>query len=286
MEEIMSQDIYFGTEKKFSFKRSALNAVTRLHHLLIPSHAKKMGRKLLLTPVRTKPKNIEPKGLIKSKLNSPEGELSLYQLGSGPVWIMAHGWSGNSSQFFPLMEHIASQGFTAVAFDHPAHGESGGEHAHLPAFIEGINAVLDTQENVVGVVAHSMGTAAVLECHHVKLEQVPLLLIAPVLNYTENLFRSIERSGYSIKLFKAIVGDIEDKYQRSIDSFNPYQRLQKRTSQTIIVHDKKDRFSSFDLSKSASEYIEHVTLYPTENQGHGRVMSSKEAMKAFDDLNI
>ena len=90
----MSQEIYFGTEKKFSFKRSALNAVTRLHHMLIPDHAKKMGRKLLLTPVRTKPKNTEPSGLIKSKLNSPEGELSLYQLGSGPVWVLAHGWSG------------------------------------------------------------------------------------------------------------------------------------------------------------------------------------------------
>lgn len=145
----MSQEIYFSTENKFSFKRSTLNAVTRLHHLLIPSHAKKMGRKLLLTPVRTKPKNAEPEGLIKSKLNSSEGELSLYQLGSGPAWVLAHGWSGNSSQFYPLMEHIASQGFTAVAFDHPAHGASEGKHAHLPAFIEGLNAVLDSCGDVV-----------------------------------------------------------------------------------------------------------------------------------------
>lgn len=281
----MSQEIYFSTENKFSFKRSALNAVTRLHHLLIPSHAKKIGRKLLLTPVRTKPKNTEPKGLIKSKLNSSEGELSLYQLGSGPTWVLAHGWSGNSSQFYPLMEHIVSQGFTAVAFDHPAHGESEGKHAHLPAFIEGLNAVLDSCDDVVGVVAHSMGTAAVLECHHVKLDDAPLLLIAPVLNYTENLFRSIERSGYSIKLFKAIVGDIEDQYQRSIDSFNPYQRLTQREALTIIVHDKEDRFTSFDLSKSASEHIKHVTLYPTTGLGHGRVMASDEAKKAFDELS-
>lgn len=281
----MSQEIYFGTDNKFSFKRSALNAVTRLHHLLIPSHAKKMGRKLLLTPVRTKPKNKEPQRLIKKMLSSPEGDLSLYQLGSGPVWILSHGWSGNSSQFYPLMEHISAQGFTAVAFDHPAHGESEGKYAHLPAFIEGLNAVLDEYDNVTGVVAHSMGTAAVLECHHVKLDNTPLLLIAPVLNYTENLFRSIERSGYSIKLFKAIVGDIEHQYQRTIDSFNPYQRLQQRTNQTIIVHDKADRFTSFDLSKSASEHIEQVTLYPTTGLGHGRVMSSDEAKKAFDLLN-
>jgi esterase/lipase len=281
----MSQKIYFGTEKKFSFKRSALNTFTRLHYILIPNHAKKMGRKLLLTPVRTKPKNDEPTGLIKSKLKSSEGELTLYQLGKGPVWVLAHGWSGNSSQYYPLMEHIASNGFTAVAFDHSAHGQSEGKHAHLPAFIEGLNAVLDEQDEVAGVISHSMGTAAVLECCHIKLEQAPLLLIAPVLNYTENLFRSIERSGYSIKLFQAIVGDIEEKYQRNIDSFNPYQRLQQRTTQTIIVHDKKDRFSSFDLSKSASENIKHVTLYPTENQGHGRVMASKEAMKAFNVLN-
>ncbi|MUJ25033.1 alpha/beta hydrolase [Aliivibrio fischeri] len=281
----MSQKIYFGTENKFSVKRSALNVVTRLHHLLIPSHAKKMGRKLLLTPVRTKPKNTEPNGLIKSKLTSTEGTLSLYKLGQGPIWVLAHGWSGNSSQFYPLMEYIASKGFTAIAFDHPAHGESEGKHAHLPAFIEGLNAVLDSCDEVAGVIAHSMGTSAVLECRHYQLEQTPLLLIAPVLNYTENLFSSIERSGYSMKLFTAIVGDIEEQYQRTIDSFNPYQRLQQREIQTIIVHDKEDRFSSFELSKAAEEHIEQVILYPTIGLGHGRVMASEEAKKAFDELS-
>ncbi|MUJ29593.1 alpha/beta fold hydrolase [Aliivibrio fischeri] len=281
----MSQKIYFGTENKFSVKRSALNVVTRLHHLLIPSHAKKMGRKLLLTPVRTKPKNTEPNGLIKSKLTSTEGTLSLYKLGKGPIWVLAHGWSGNSSQFYPLMEYIASKGFTAIAFDHPAHGESEGKHAHLPAFIEGLNAVLDSCDEVAGVIAHSMGTSAVLECRHYQLQQTPLLLIAPVLNYTENLFSSIERSGYSMKLFTAIVGDIEEQYQRTIDSFNPYQRLQQRETQTIIVHDKEDRFSSFELSKAAAEHIEQVTLYPTIGLGHGRVMASEEAKKAFDELS-
>lgn len=33
---------------------------------------------------------------------------------------------------FPLMEHIAAQGFTALAYDHPAHGESEGAFGHVP----------------------------------------------------------------------------------------------------------------------------------------------------------
>ncbi|MCV5752037.1 lysophospholipase, partial [Escherichia coli] len=129
------------------------------------------------------------------------------------MWVLTHGWSGTASQFYPLMEHIAACGFTALAYDHPAHGESDGQYGHIPGFVRGLEEVLDSvEEGVAGLVGHSMGTTSALECRHHKLENKPLLLIAPVLNYGENLFGSIARSGYSMKLFKAVVSEVEDQY--------------------------------------------------------------------------
>lgn len=107
----MSEKIYFNTSQRFSIKRSLVNISTRLHHTLAPSHAKKTARKLLLTPARTQPKNIEPQGLIKGEIKGHAGIIKTYTLGSGPIWVLTHGWSGTASQFYPLMEHIASKGF-------------------------------------------------------------------------------------------------------------------------------------------------------------------------------
>ncbi|MFA0567654.1 alpha/beta hydrolase [Vibrio gallaecicus] len=280
----MSEKIYFNTSNKFSFKRSLIGATTNLHYILAPSHAKKTARKLLLTPVRTEAKNAEPKGLAKAEVVGRDGVLKTYSLGSGPTWVLTHGWSGTASQFYPLMEHIAKQGFTALAYDHPAHGGSDGVHGHIPAFVNGLEAILDSADEVVGLVGHSMGTASALECKHAKLENKPLLLIAPVLDYLDNLFGSVARSGYSMKLFEAVVGEVEEQFNYPIQSVDPYGKLALRSSRTIIVHDEKDKFTKFSVSQRAANEMEKVNLVATQGQGHGRVMKCQEVFESFDNL--
>ncbi|MDB1125700.1 alpha/beta fold hydrolase [Vibrio algarum] len=280
----MSEKIYFNTAGKFGVKRKLINVTTRLHHTLAPNHAKKTARKLLLTPVRSKPFNQEPEGLKRGQVETSEGIIKTYSLGSGPIWILTHGWSGTASQFYPLMEHIASKGFTAFAYDHPGHGESGGAYGHIPAFVFCLEQVLDNVDVVAGLVGHSMGTASALECKHVKIANCPMLLIAPVLDYLDNLFGSVERSGYSIKLFKDVVTEISQQYHYPIHIIDPYQHLMGRSSQTIIVHDEVDKFTKFSVSKRAAEEGNNVSLVATTGQGHGRVMKCQQVMDSFDQL--
>ncbi|UTT86585.1 alpha/beta hydrolase [Vibrio pelagius] len=280
----MSDKIYFNTSTKFSIKRSLIGATTNLHYIIAPGHAKKTARKLLLTPVRSEPKNSEPQGLIKGEVATRDGVLKTYTLGSGPVWVLTHGWSGTASQFYPLMEHIAAKGFTALAYDHPAHGGSDGVYGHIPAFVNGLEAILDTIEDVAGLVGHSMGTASALECKHAKLENKPLLLIAPVLDYLDNLFGSVARSGYSMKLFEAVVGEVEEQFNYPIQSVDPYGKLALRQSNTIIVHDEKDKFTKYSVSERAANEMERVTLVTTQGQGHGRVMKCPQVFESFDAL--
>ncbi len=280
----MSEKIYFNTSKKFSFKKSMINLSTRLHHTLTPKHAEKTARKLLLTPARTKPKNAEPQGLVKGEVQSKEGILKTYRLGSGPVWVLTHGWSGSSSQFYPLMEHIANQGFTALAYDHPAHGQSEGVYGHIPAFVLGLEAVLDSLEDVAGIVGHSMGTVSAIECRHQKLVDKPMLLIAPVLDYLNNLFGSVERSGYSMRLFNAVVDKVQTQYRYPLQSIDPIGKLKLRIAETIIVHDEGDKFTPFSISEKVAQETDNVSIVATQGQGHGRVMKCQQVMDSFDRL--
>lgn len=280
----MSEKIYFNTANKFSVKKSLVNLTTRLHHTLAPTHAKRIARNLLLTPARAKPKNELPSGLVTGEVASKEGLLKTYQLGSGPVWVMTHGWSGSANQFFPLMEHIASQGYTALAYDHPGHGRSEGAYGHIPAFVLGLESILDSVDDVAGLVAHSMGTVSALECHHQKLVDKPLLLIAPLLDYLDNLFGSIARSGYSMRLFDAVVNEVEEQYRYPLKSIDPYSKLKSRAAQTIIVHDEQDKFAKYSESVKAAQEMANVSLVTTQDQGHGRVMKCQQVMDSFDKL--
>lgn len=280
----MSSKIYFSQSKRFNVRKSMVNMTTRLHHVLAPKHAKKTARKILLTPVRSRQPSSLPENLLKKLVETSEGKMMTYQLGSGPIWVLGHGWSGSASQFFPLMEHIAASGYTAIAFDNPAHGQSEGIYGHLPGFIKAFDGVLDAlEEPIAGVVAHSMGGAMILESRHSALEGKPVLLVAPVLNYAENLVTMVERSGYSSKLFNELIDDIAVEYQCPFDSINPFVRLESRQSSAIIVHDKADKFASFKQSQQASE-MQHVQLFATEGLGHGRILKSPPLLAAFDKI--
>src|SRR5262249_43937268 len=77
-----------------------------------------------------------------------------------PAVLLVHGWGGRTGQLAPIAEHLGREGFAAVGFDAPAHGESRGRVTNLVEFADAIDAVAGAFGPVAGTVAHSMGGAA------------------------------------------------------------------------------------------------------------------------------
>ncbi|HDX8615367.1 alpha/beta hydrolase [Aeromonas dhakensis] len=283
----MSSKIYFNT-RRFSPSKWLLGLGTRLHHTLAPAHAKRTASKLLLTPQRNQRDDSAPAGLVKQAVHTSEGTLMSYRLGQGPVWLLMHGWSGSASQFYPLMSHIAAQGFTAIAYDHPAHGHSAGHTGHLPRFVRAFDELVEkmTAEcgSLQGVIAHSMGGAVTLSSRRRELDALPLLLISPVLDYVPQLYGMVARSGYSIRLFDAVVKEIEQEYQHPLSTVDPLGRLAGRSGGAIIVHDEEDRFAPHGDSLRATQ-DGRTRLVSTRGLGHGRILASAPAFAAFDQLS-
>ncbi|PMU05130.1 alpha/beta hydrolase [Aeromonas salmonicida] len=260
---------------------------TRLHRRLAPAHARRTASKLLLTPQRNQRDEAAPAGLVKQAVHTSEGILMSYRLGQGPVWLLMHGWSGSASQFYPLMSHIAAQGFTAIAYDHPAHGHSAGHTGHLPRFVRAFDELVAEQVakfgSLSGVIAHSMGGAVTLSSRQQALDQLPLLLVSPVLDYVPQLYGMVARSGYSIRLFDAVVKEIEQEYQHPLSTVDPLGRLASRSGAAIIVHDEEDRFAPYSDSQRAT-LDGRTRLVSTRGLGHGRILASAPLFAAFDSL--
>lgn len=283
----MSSKIYFNT-RRFSPSKWLLGLGTRLHHTLAPAHAKRTASKLLLTPQRNQRDDTAPAGLVKQAVHTSEGTLMSYRLGRGPIWLLMHGWSGSASQFYPLMSHIAAQGFTAIAYDHPAHGHSAGHTGHLPRFVRAFDELVEKMTAecgpLQGVIAHSMGGAVTLSSRRRELDALPLLLISPVLDYVPQLYGMVARSGYSIRLFDAVVKEIEQEYQHPLSTVDPLGRLAGRSGPAIIVHDEEDRFAPHGDSLRATQ-DGRTRLVSTRGLGHGRILASAPAFAAFDQLS-
>ncbi|WP_323974086.1 alpha/beta hydrolase [Aeromonas hydrophila] len=283
----MSSKIYFNT-RRFSPSKWLLSLGTRLHHTLAPAHAKRTASKLLLTPQRNQRDDTAPAGLVKQAVHTSEGTLMSYRLGQGPVWLLMHGWSGSAGQFYPLMSHIAAQGFTAIAYDHPAHGHSAGHTGHLPRFVRAFDELVEKMMAeygpLQGVIAHSMGGAVTLSSRRRELDALPLLLISPVLDYVPQLYGMVARSGYSIRLFDAVVKEIEQEYQHPLSTVDPLGRLAGRSGPAIIVHDEEDRFAPHGDSLRATQ-DGRTRLVSTRGLGHGRILASAPAFAAFDQLS-
>ncbi|MFD2178372.1 alpha/beta fold hydrolase [Veronia pacifica] len=277
----MSSKIYFKNNKqRFDFSKLVINLVSRTCFAIVPKITVKYARKLFLTPARNQSKNEEPTDLKVKDIQGDTGKIRVYQSGEGPVWLMVHGWSGSASQFFPLMQKVTAMGYTAVAFDQPAHGQSEGQEAHIPNMISALESVITQYDEIEGIIAHSMGVSISLHIIEQSLKGKPCLFIAPALFYWENAIKTVQRSGVDLQLYNAVIEQVSSEFEFAPEDFDPDQKLFELSSPVTIVHDKEDRFTPFEASRKASD-CDHIELVETENLGHGRILKSEEVERAF-----
>lgn len=269
----MSAKIYFNQGKSQRLQRLLLATASSIHRAIAPDHALRTARRLLLKPSRISARHQPPAGLVRTHIETRQGALACYQLGQGPRVLLVHGWSGAAHQYYPLMQALAEQGFTALAYDQPAHGDSPGSQTHLPAFEQAFDDIIASQSDVIAVVAHSMGAAGVLQSKHYG-HRCPLVLIAPVLNYVENTYQTVARSGYSMALFEQVIRQIEHEYAAPMADIDPVSRLSDRPGETCIIHDPNDRLAKFAISQQVAKQSPRVSLHQAPNLGHGRIMAS------------
>ena len=101
---------------------------------------------------------------VRDKLRTPDGEVFIYRWGDvnrNPAVVLVHGWNGWAQQMEQFVAPLQERGLAVVAFDHVAHGASAGNRSSLPVMLRTVEHVLNTVPNAVGVIAHSLGAAAV-----------------------------------------------------------------------------------------------------------------------------
>jgi alpha-beta hydrolase superfamily lysophospholipase len=116
-----------------------------------------------------------------------EKTVKCWKWGSGPAILFAHGWNGRGIHFHHFFERLLTNGYSAIAFDAPAHGESEGRTTNYFELTDTVRAILRSNygANINGAVAHSLGGAAVINAWAKEGCALKMVLIAPALKLKE-----------------------------------------------------------------------------------------------------
>lgn len=214
------------------------------------------------------------------RVEAPRGGSIVAEVwGEGPTVYLVHGWGGWRGQLGAFVAPLVDAGFRVVGFDAPGHGDSdpgvmGPGRGTLVEVVEALEVVGQEFGEAAGIVAHSMGCTAASMAVRKSLPAASLVLVAPNHDFDE-ITRDFARVlGLSERTRRLLHDAIRDFTQRPISDFDlEPQGADGRLPDTLILHDRLDKETPYEVSVGLAGSWPGSTLVTTEGLGHQRILA-------------
>jgi pimeloyl-ACP methyl ester carboxylesterase len=207
-----------------------------------------------------------------------DGQTASFEIsGSGPLVILAHGWSGASGQFAELRERLLADGLRVATFDAPAHGASPGRRTSAAQFMRVIEHIGHVHGPTFGIVGHSLGgLAAAMSVPRVKPSALVLLSPMPSFDFALDQFQMALR-------FDGVLRQrIADRVLRQVRMTREHAQVETGLSPglpTLLVHDTDDRRIPVAISRELRERYPTLEYLETRGLGHSRVLGDQAVLE-------
>ena len=201
--------------------------------------------------------------------------LPAWAWGEGPAVLLIHGWEGRGGQMGALAAGVAAAGFTAVAFDAPAHGGSRRRLGSLPQFAGALRAAADAAGGARAVVAHSFGAAAACWALAEGMAVERLALLAPAWDLDGYMTRFGELLGVRRATVDAMVARLERRFAFDWSvARRPALAAARRApgTEVLVVHDAEDEETPWRGGAEVARTWTHGELLTTRGLGHRRLL--------------
>jgi dienelactone hydrolase len=207
--------------------------------------------------------------------------IQCWKWGSGPTVIFVHGWNGKGIQFLPFLKKFREAGYSVLTLDLPGHGESEGKYSNYFEISDAVRVLLNhiDRPNIIGIVGHSLGAAAIINALDKEDLSIPTVLIAPALRLKEMLEHAFSTHGVPLKVFFSLIDEFEKRMGYNLSNDNPIQLVTKQPLPALIIHDQSDSITPFKDSAEASIQFPSLQLFSTTGLGHRRILFDDEVIK-------
>ena len=256
--------------------------------MLFPQKTRLMIKKRFFTPTRRKPTLQEQHWLDRAsdfQIIVHGKTVRCWKWGSGPSILAVHGWNGRGASLHPMFAPLLEQGYGIIGFDAPAHGDSEGTCSNYFEFTDAVRLLVNAigKESLAGIVAHSLGAAAVVNCLSKEKMETPTVLIAPALRLRELLNNTFANHGVPTRLYRSIIGAMEIDYGYSLEKDNPFDLLEQLGTKVMIAHDHDDALIPFADARMIAQRHDHIMLHATRGQGHKNIIGDIRTQAAVLD---
>jgi pimeloyl-ACP methyl ester carboxylesterase len=187
-----------------------------------------------------------------------------------PTILLAHGWSSRAARLTAFVEPLRRAGFSVVAFDAPAHGDSSGMQLDMASYVAALRAVIERIGPVHGIIGHSFGARASLlllsAAHLADIRAIALMAVPPDV-------------GYMLEQFKLVLNlrkDVQDLLDRAFvarfgappDRHSPEQHAQPIDVSALLLHDSDDDIAPIAHACALARQLPTAQLIITRGLNH------------------
>jgi esterase/lipase len=219
-----------------------------------------------------------------------EHHLRLYHFGeeNRPTVLLVHGWTGRGSDFSFFVEPLLKAGFRVIVFDSPAHGESMGTQTNAIEVAQIIQDIVELVGPIEAIVGHSFGgfASSIAMANSPALKGKKLITIG-----TPNKLKKVIDDFSSLLKLSGNVSnrlrkEIEDRFQRKIETINTANFIEESDANALIIHDTKDRLVNYEEKDHMVQSLSRVSHLETEGLGHTRILFNEDVIdRVIEFLN-
>jgi len=238
--------------------------------------ASRWAERLFRTPPRSVRQPAERRTLLQGEPFSfpfRGRRIAGWRWGDSPrVVLLVHGWGGHAGRLFKFVEPLLEGGFSVVALDSPAHGDSGGRRTGLPDIARCLIAAEAAVGPFAGAIGHSAGAAACVLAIREGLDLRRAVLLAPTTNPEEF-------SGRFARALR-IPDEVRERMKERLELHHgwrwPDLRLvacvPDRPVPLLIFHDERDHAAPLRDGEAIVRVWRGATIVRTRGLGHHKIL--------------
>jgi len=267
------------------FKRQATRILFQVLWFISPTMAKGLLTRLFFKPSPYPLSSRQQRTLdtgMPFHLTVHGNTIRCWKWGDGPAILFVHDWNGRAGHFRPFFTPFTDAGYAVIALDAPGHGCSGGQTTNYFQYTDILRALVDPARglNIVGMVGHSIGASAAINCIAKENPDLIAVWIAPALRLREILFNLFNLHGIPATVYRSAVSDLENHFGYDLNQDNPDMLIHQIRSPMLIIHDKDDTTIPFRDSLALSATSPNVVLHATDGLGHKRILAEPGVIRA------
>ena len=156
--------------------------------------------------------------------------------GHGPPVLLVHGWEGRATQLGRFVAPLVARGFRVLGFDAPAHGAQPGKALHVLEYAQFLRGVVAEYGPLHGVIAHSMGAAAIGFAAHLPLRVERAVLISTPRSVEDVVSRFEVLLGLASRTREVLRARLEnDVFRRSLAELDLALRPPRYLPATLLL---------------------------------------------------